>query len=87
MQWLHRKGNPLVWPLCNLELSHLIQKCDDWSYSASLGYHRLFMDMYMENDMGWAKENDIYSGPYISLRAKFSSTEKWTYVKKKTEKK
>ncbi len=48
---------------------------------------RLFMDMYIKNDMGWAKENDIYSGPYISLRAKFSSTEKWTYVKKKTEKK
>ena len=27
-------------------------KGDNWSYSASLGYRRLFMDMYMENEMG-----------------------------------
>ncbi len=39
-------------------------KGDNWSYSASLGYRRLFMDMYMENEMGWAKENDIQRSLY-----------------------
>ena len=62
-------------------------KGDNWSYSASLGFRQLFMDMYMENELGWAKEHDIYSGPYISLRAKFSSTEKWTHVKRKDREK
>ena len=62
-------------------------KGKNWSYSASLGYRNLFMDMEMENDIGWAKEKDIYSGPYISLRAKFSSIEKWTHVKRKDRKK
>jgi hypothetical protein len=61
-------------------------KGENWSYSASLGYRQLFMDMYMENDLGWAKENDIYSGPYISIRAKFSSTEKWTHIPRKQRK-
>jgi len=61
-------------------------KGDNWSYSASIGFRQLFMDAYMENDMGWAKEKDIYSGPYISIRAKFSSIEKWTYVRKKDRK-
>ena len=60
---------------------------DNWSYSTSLGFRQLFMDMYMENDMGWAKEKDIYNGPYISIRAKFSSLEKLTYVKRKDRKK
>jgi hypothetical protein len=45
------------------------------------------MDMYVENDLGWAKEKDNYSGPYISVRAKFSSLEKWTFVKRKDRKK
>ena len=62
-------------------------KGEHWSYSVSLGFRQLFMDMYMENDMGWAKEKDIYSGPYISIRAKFSSLERWTYVRKKDRKK
>ena len=62
-------------------------KGDNWSYSASLGFRKLFMDMYMENDLGWAKEKDIYTGPYISLRAKFSSLEKWTHIKRKDRKK
>ncbi len=53
-------------------------KSGNWSYSASIGYRKLFMDMFMENEMGWAKEKDNYSGPYISIRAKFSSTEMWT---------
>lgn len=58
-------------------------KGDNWSYSASLGFRKLFMDMYMEDDHGWAQEEDNYTGPYISLRAKFSSTEIWKYVRKK----
>ena len=58
-------------------------KGDNLSYSASFGFRNLFMDMEMENDMGWAKEKDIYSGPYISIRAKFSSAEKWTHIRKK----
>lgn len=62
-------------------------KGENWSYSASLGFRQLFMDMHMENDMGWAKEKDIYSGPYISTRAKFSSLEKLTHVKRKDRKK
>ncbi len=53
-------------------------KSENWSYSASLGYRKLFMDMYVENDIGWGKEKDNYSGPYLSIRAKFSSTEMWT---------
>jgi hypothetical protein len=63
-----------------------VYKGKNWSYSASLGYRTLFMDMYMENDLGWAKEKDIYSGPYLSLRAKFSSTEKWTHIPRKQRK-
>lgn len=58
-------------------------KGDNWSYSASLGFRVLYMDMYMEDERGWATEKDIYTGPYISLRAKFSSAEKWTHVRKK----
>jgi hypothetical protein len=42
--------------------------------------------MDMSNDLGWAREKDNYSGPYISIRAKFSSSEKWTYVKRKDRK-
>lgn len=61
-------------------------KGDNWSYSVSLGFRTLFMDMEMENDLGWAKEKDIYSGPYISIRAKFSSIEKWTFIRKKGKK-
>ena len=70
----------------DIKAAYDFYKSNNWSYSASLGYRNLFMDMEMENDMGWARENDIYSGPYISLRAKFSSLEKWTYVKKKDRK-
>ncbi len=62
-------------------------KGKNWSYSASIGFRQLFMDMHMENDLGWAKEKDIYSGPYISIRAKFSSLEKWTHIKRKDRKK
>ena len=56
-------------------------KGDNWSYSISLGWRTLFMDMEMQNDIGWATETDNYSGPYISLRAKFSSTEKEHKIK------
>jgi hypothetical protein len=37
----------------------------------------------MTNDMGWYKENDIYRGPYATIRVKFSSEEIWKYVKRK----
>jgi hypothetical protein len=61
-------------------------KGDNWSYNVALGWRTLFMDMYMENDLGWAKETDNYSGSFISLRAKFSSTEKWTHIPRKQRK-
>ncbi len=56
-------------------------------YSADIGFRNLYMDMYMENDLGWYKEKDIYMGPYASLRIKFSSKEMWTFVKRKDRKK
>lgn len=61
-------------------------KGENWTYNASIGFRKLFMDMYMENDLGWAKETDHYTGPYIAIRAKFSSSERWTYVRKKDRK-
>ena len=65
--------------MINIKAVYDFYKVGNWSYSASLGFRNLFMDMYMENDLGWAKEKDIYSGPYLSIRAKFSSTELWSY--------
>lgn len=62
-------------------------KGENWTYNIGVGYRKLFMDMYMKNDMGWAKETDHYSGPYFAIRAKFSSSEKWTYVKRKNREK
>lgn len=62
-------------------------KGDNWSYNAAIGFRKLYMDMYMENDLGWAKETDHYTGPYISIRAKFSSSEKWTFTRRKDRKK
>jgi len=53
------------------------------TYSADLGYRDLFMDLDMENEVGWYHEKDIYKGPYASLRIKFSSDEMWKYVKRK----
>lgn len=64
-----------------------VYKGEHWSYSVSLGFRQLFMDMYMENEMGWAREEDTYSGPYISVRTKFSSSEKWTHVPRRERKK
>lgn len=54
-----------------------------WGFSADIGYRDLYMDLKMTNDMGWYKENDIYRGPYATIRAKFSSEEMWRYVKRK----
>lgn len=48
---------------------------DNWSSSVSIGFRNLFMDMDASNETGWVKEHDVYSGPYMSLRIKFSSTE------------
>jgi hypothetical protein len=53
------------------------------AFSADLGYRNLFMDLKMDNDMGWYKEKDIYRGPYATIRVKFSSEEMWKYVKRK----
>ena len=53
------------------------------TYSADIGYRDLFMDLDMENEVGWYHEKDIYKGPYASLRIKFSSAEMWKYVKRK----
>jgi len=62
-------------------------KGEKWSSSVSLGYRTLFMDMEMTNDLGdWATEKDNYSGPYVSVRVKFSSPEKWTFIRKKDRK-
>lgn len=64
----------------------LYQK-DNWSSSISVGYRKLFMDMDMSDDGGWVKEEDNYSGPYASIRVKFSSTELWTHISRKERKK
>ena len=53
------------------------------AFSADIGYRNLFMDLKMDNDMGWYKEKDIYRGPYATIRVKFSSEEMWKYVKRK----
>ena len=50
---------------------------DRFAYSADIGYRNLFMDLKMDNDMGWYKEKDIYRGPYATIRVKFSSEEMW----------
>ena len=67
--------------------SYDFYKGEKWSYSVSFGFRKLFMNMHMENESGWVKENDIYTGPYLSLRAKLSSIEKWTYIRLKDRKK
>ncbi len=54
-----------------------------FAFSADIGYRNLFMDLKMDNDMGWYKEKDIYRGPYATIRVKFSSEEMWKYVKRK----
>lgn len=56
---------------------------DRLAFSADIGYRNLFMDLKMDNDMGWYKEKDIYRGPYATIRIKFSSEEMWKYVKRK----
>lgn len=71
----------------DIKVAYDFYKGDNWSYNAAFGFRKLFMDMYMENDLGWAKETDHYTGPYVSLRAKFSSTDRWTYIRKKDRKK
>ena len=53
---------------------------DNWSSSLSAGYRTIYMDMNLSDERGWYTEHDIYSGPYLSLRVKFSSTE--TYINK-----
>jgi hypothetical protein len=53
------------------------------TYSADLGFRDLFMDLKMDNDMGWYKEKDIYLGPYATIRIKFSSKEMWKHEKRK----
>jgi len=60
---------------------------DNWSSSVSLGYRKLFMVMDVSDERGWAKEEDNYSGPYASIRVKFSSTELWTHISRKERKK
>ena len=53
------------------------------TFSADIGYRNLFMDLKMDNDMGWYKEKDIYKGPYATIRIMFSSKEMWKYIKRK----
>jgi hypothetical protein len=53
------------------------------AYSADIGYRDLYMDLKMDNVMGWYKEKDIYRGPYATIRVKFSSEEMWKYIKRK----
>jgi len=59
---------------------------EKWSSAVSIGYRTLFMDADMSNDQGWAREKDIYRGPYLGVRVKFSSIEQWTYIRKKDRK-
>jgi hypothetical protein len=60
---------------------------ENWTYNVGIGFRKLFMDMRMENELGWAREEDHYSGPYFAIRAKFSSSEKWTYQRRRDKKK
>jgi len=58
-----------------------------FAFSADIGYRNLFMDLKMDNDMGWYKEKDIYRGPYATIRVKFFSEEMWKYTKRKDREK
>ena len=57
------------------------------TYTADIGYRLLYLNMEMENDLGWYKEKDTYLGPYASIRILFSSKEMWQYIKRKDRKK
>ena len=46
----------------DLKAVYDFHKGENWSYSASFGYRKLFMDMEMDDYRGWAKEEDNYSG-------------------------
>ena len=61
-------------------------KTNRLTFSADVGYRCLFLDMKIETDNGWYKEEDIYQGPYASVRVLFSSKETWKFVRKKDRK-
>jgi hypothetical protein len=67
----------------DLSVAYEFLKTARLTYSADIGYRYLFMDLKMDNDMGWYKENDLYQGPYATIRIKFSSEEMWKFVKRK----
>lgn len=54
--------------------------------SADLGYRVLYMNLHMDNDLGYYHEEDINQGPYASIRIKFCSKEMWKFVKRKDRK-
>jgi len=71
----------------DISVAYEFLKTGRLTYSADIGYRYLYMDLDMENDNGWYKENDIYRGPYATIRILFSGKEMWQYVKRKDRKK
>jgi hypothetical protein len=80
----------------NFDVKYLtVDVCGAWDFyqknrvgmSADIGYRFLFMDLHVDNDIGWYEEKDIYQGPYATLRIKYFSKEMWHPVKHKDRKK
>jgi len=54
-------------------------KKNNWTYIVSAGYRNMFLYLDVEKDVGWYNEEDIYQGPYMGLRVKFSSQDLWKF--------
>ena len=54
-------------------------KKNNWTYIVSAGYRNMFLYLDIEKDVGWYNEEDIYQGPYMGLRVKFSSQDLWKF--------
>lgn len=50
-----------------------------WTYIADVGYRNMYLNLDIENERGWYKEEDIYRGPYATLRVSFASEELWKF--------
>jgi hypothetical protein len=61
-------------------------KTNRLSLSFDLGYRLLFMDLNVDNDLGWYKEKDFYQGPYATIRMKLFGRELWKPAGKKEKK-
>lgn len=50
-----------------------------WTYIADVGYRNMYLNLDIENERGWYKEEDIYRGPYVTLRVSYASEELWKF--------